>query len=348
MPTARAYPSRTIEQALRVPRSLKDKNGGNPWPPEQVAEALGVGAAGGNFFYVAAASRDYGFTTGSRDTKEIALTELGRRAVYPGSDADEKQAFLDGFLNVELFRQVLNHYGGNNLPEKKFLANTLEQNFGIKPAEQDKFLEIFDKNCRFLGIGKEWAQGTSPASPAAPPDAGKSVMVASPADGEDGPLCFVIMPFTEHDDQYQTGFFEEVLAQLLTPAAAAAGFRVETALRKGSDVIHSTIVNELLRADLVLADLTEHNPNVLFELGMRMHEDKPVALVRAMGTGAIFDVDNMLRVAEYNPNVWPSTVEKDVPRLTEHIKATWENRDSEVTFMKILHQRETPVAASTS
>ena len=49
-----------------------------------------------------------------------------------------------------------------------------------------------------------------------------------------------------------------------------------TARKAGSDVIHATIVNGLLDADLVVADLTEHNPNVLFELGIRMAEDKPV------------------------------------------------------------------------
>jgi hypothetical protein len=89
---------------------------------------------------------------------------------------------------------------------------------------------------------------------------------------------------------------------------------------------------------LVLADLTEHNPNVLFELGMRMHEDKPVALVRAKGTGPIFDVDNMLRVEDYSPNLWSSTVERDVPRLRDHIKATWDNRETAVTFMGILRR----------
>src|SRR5213079_2550524 len=115
--------------------------------------------------------------------------------------------------------------------------------------------------------------------------------------------------------------------QILTPAATKAGFRVKTARRQGSDVIQSTIVNELLEADLVLADLTEHNPNVLFELGMRMAEDKPVALVRARGTGPIFDVDNMLRVEEYSPNLWPSTVTIDVPKIASHIKATWEGRE---------------------
>ena len=101
-------------------------------------------------------------------------------------------------------------------------------------------------------------------------------------------------------------------------------------------MIQSTIVNDLLEADLVLADLTEHNPNVLFELGMRMHADLPVVLVRARGTGAIFDVDNMLRVEEYAPTLWTSSVGRDIPVLTEHIRAAWENRDTAQTFMKIL------------
>ena len=148
-------------------------------------------------------------------------------------------------------------------------------------------------------------------------------------------MLFVIMPFTERRDEHETGFFEEVLTQLFTPAGTAAGFTVKTALRQGSDVIQSTIVRDLLEADLVLADLTEHNPNVLFELGMRMHADRPVVLVRARGTGAIFDVDNMLRVEEYSPNLWTSTVKADIPRLTER-KASWDNRDTAQTYMGIL------------
>jgi len=72
-----------------------------------------------------------------------------------------------------------------------------------------------------------------------------------------------------------------------------------------------------------------------------MHEDKPVALVRAHGTAPIFDVDNMLRVEDHDPNVWPSTVEADVQRIRDHIKVTWDNRESGETFMKIL-SRQTP------
>lgn len=344
MPTSRPYPRRTLEQALRVPRALKDFNGGEPWPPEQVAKALGVGAKGANFFYVSGASRDHGLTEGSRDTAEIALTDLGRRAVYPQSDDQEYQAKLDAFLQVDLFRRVLEHFKGNALPEKQFLANTLQQTFGLDPKFHDEFVDIFQKNCSFLNIGPSFVIGqrarvdVAPGSTTSP---AASVTVATPDEGVDAPVCFVIMPFTEREDRHESGFFREVLAQVLTPAAKGAGFEVRTAQRQGSDVIQSTIVNELLAADLVLADLTEHNPNVLFELGVRMHEDKPVALVRAQGTAPIFDVDNMLRVEDYDPNVWPSTVEADVPRIRDHIKATWDNRESGETFMKIL-SRQTP------
>jgi nucleoside 2-deoxyribosyltransferase len=135
------------------------------------------------------------------------------------------------------------------------------------------------------------------------------------------------MPFVERNEDHAKGFFSEILKTVITPAATAAGFDVTTALRQGSDVIQSTILNDLLDADLVLADLTEHNPNVLFELGMRMAMDKPIVLIRAKGTGPIFDVDNLLRVEEYDPNVWPSTVEADVETLEVHIRAGWEGRE---------------------
>jgi hypothetical protein len=155
------------------------------------------------------------------------------------------------------------------------------------------------------------------------------------------PLRF---PPANHSATTASGFFPEVLAQIFSPAAAAAGFEVTTAERQGSDVIQSTIVNDLLAADLVLADLTEHNPNILFELGMRMREDKPTALVRAKGTGQIFDVDNVLRVVDYDPNIWPSTVKRDVPRIREHLEATWGNRDSADTYMKILRRQQPGVS----
>ncbi len=88
----------------------------------------------------------------------------------------------------------------------------------------------------------------------------------------------------------------------------------------------------------MIVDLTEHNPNVLFELGWRIALEKPVALIRALGTKPIFDVDSMLRVYDYNPRLWKSTLEEDLPALVEHIKPTWRNKDSDKSYAKILSE----------
>ena len=144
------------------------------------------------------------------------------------------------------------------------------------------------------------------------------------------------MPFVEREATHASGFFTEVLRSLITPAAVEAGFQVRTANRQGSDLIQSTIIKELLEADLVICDLTEHNPNVLFELGIRMMTNRPVSIIKATGTGRVFDVDNMLRVFEYKAHLWRTTIETDLPELTRHIQATWDLRDKEQSYIKIL------------
>ncbi|MFP5252321.1 MAG: hypothetical protein ACLGH4_00810 [Actinomycetes bacterium] len=308
-----------------------------------MAQSLSRSATSSSFYYLTAASRDYGFTLGhSRASSAIELTELGRQVVSPQSDGDYSAALLEAFKHVDIMVKVVEYYKGNNLPEQPYLSNTLEQEFGLDRSVHDEFIGIFQANCRFVGIGHDLhgltGSGSGRGEGPAGRDSGKTVTVASP-ESDDAPTCFVIMPFKEKTDRYETGFFEEAMLNLFTPAGTAAGFKMVTAQRQGSDVIHSTIINALLEADLVLADLTEHNPNVLFELGVRVAEDKPVALVRARGTGPIFDIDNLLRVQEYNPNLWPSTVQQDIPGIRDHITATWEQRESPETFMKILRRQ---------
>ena len=58
-------------------------------------------------------------------------------------------------------------------------------------------------------------------------------------------------------------------------------------------------------------------------------------------TGSLFDVDNMLRVFECNPNLWQTTVEKDMHSLRDFIKGAWDNRASEKSYMKILSGAKT-------
>ena len=214
----------------------------------------------------------------------------------------------------------------------KYLGNTLEREFGLAPEYHEEFSRLFRENCKYLGItsGDDLPSVEQDGAPT-------TILVGQPIK-RSTIKAFVIMPFVEKVQDRPKGFFSEVLQSLITPAAVEAGFNVETANRQGSDVIQSTIVNELLEADLVIADLTDHNPNVLFELGLRMAMEKPVALIKAAGTGRVFDVDNMLRVYEYQPHLWRSTVESGLPELTKHFRVAWDNRTKDQSYIKILRR----------
>lgn len=226
----------------------------------------------------------------------------------------------------------------------KYLGNTLQREFALEAEKHEEFSQLFRDNCKYLGIQSGFSIPSTDSSSrdgrgqVASDSARPTTVTLAEPTKESNLIAFVILPFVEREASHPKGFFQEVLRSLITPAARDAGFTVKTANRQGSDVIQSTIINDLLEADLVLADLTEHNPNVLFELGVRMANDRPVALIKASGTGRIFDVDNLLRVYEYDSCLWATTVEKDRKALTEHLSGSWDNRQSEQSYMKILRK----------
>ena len=81
--------------------------------------------------------------------------------------------------------------------------------------------------------------------------------------------CFVIMPFSEtteeHTEAYWTDHFAEFLKPLIESAGPFAARRSE-ALR--GDIVR-TIISDLVTSPIVVADLTDRNPNVYWELGIR-------------------------------------------------------------------------------
>lgn len=352
----RPFPVNTLEDAIRVAQVIRQFNGGNPWQPDEVAKALGMSSKGNNFYYLTASSRDYGFTEGYSKAEKISLASTGQSIVFARSKEEEENGYSQGFFNIPFFKKVYDYYSGGLLPEIKYLKNTLVTEFDLNEDLHDDFYQVYQSNLKFISkfsetdlneVSKEtknisrdsnnvvvynnyFSRGSETSDDA--------VILGEPEETTTL-VAFVALPFSERTGEYQSGFFREVLTQLIAPAAIQAGFKAETARKTGSDVIQRTIISDLSKADLMIVDLTEHNPNVLFELGWRMALEKPVALIRASGTKPIFDVDNMLRVYDYNPRLWKSTLETDIPALIDHIKATWANKDSDKSYAKILSEK---------
>jgi hypothetical protein len=331
----RPFPNLSLEESIKIATTLKDKNGGNPWEPKEITKVLKYGV-GNKYYYLTASSKEYGFTSGTREAAKISLGEIGKKIVYAKSKDEVKAGYKEAFFKIDIFKKVYEYYKGGELPELEYLKNTLITEFNLGEKFHDEFTKVYKENILYLSK-IDVLDAIAIDSTEDEKDESKSIILGTPKK-KNAKISFVAMPFTVKTNNYPKGFFDEVLNQLITPAGVDAGFKVETANKKGTDVIHSTIINDLTNADLVIVDLTEHNPNVLFELGWRMAHDKPVALIRAKGTGPIFDVDHMLRVFEYDPNLWSSTVKKDIPKLTEHIKATWNNKDKDKSYYKILKE----------
>lgn len=330
----RPFPQNTLEEALAIPLAIKEKNNGRPFDTDDVSRAAcNISRKNPKFFYLAASSRDYGLTEGTRDTATISLTSLGQRIVYPESAEQQRQDKIKAFFNIPLFKGVFDHYGGGTLPEKEFVSSVLFKKFNLDESLHEDFCDLYQTNCKYLSLtdGRDGLQVVRREGQGAD----EAVVLGQP--GEYSHHAFIIMPFSEKGDKPRPeSFFGEVLKSLIKPACNAADFGVETARSHGSDLIHHTIIRQLDEADLVIADLTDHNPNVLFELGVRIALDKPVLLIRAKGTPPIFDVDNMMRVCEYDPRLWKTTIEADITTMTDHVKGAWENKDRNPSYMRIL------------
>lgn len=82
-------------------------------------------------------------------------------------------------------------------------------------------------------------------------------------------VCFVIMPFSS-TKSCSSDEWSEVFLEVIRPAVEESGYDFEC---QRSEAIQGSIIEEILdnlnRADLVIADLTDRNPNVFYELGVR-------------------------------------------------------------------------------
>lgn len=329
--SVRNFPQFSIDEAMKIPKIIGQKNSGNPWSPEHVADVLNVSVSNTNFFYLTSASRDYGFTTGTSKAKTIELTALGRKIAFPESEQDEIDAINIAFENIDLFKRVNEYYMNGSIPENKYFENTLKEAFSVPSELISDFIDVFKKNTSLIKDNPSQTKTLHTIT-----NSNSAIQNNVENINQQGDL-FVIMPFSEKTGEYPNGYFDEVFNSLLVPAASEIGLVAKTAKRDGSDIIHSTIVSEINNAQIILADLTEHNPNVLFELGLAIAFKKRVVLIRAKGTKAIFDVDNLMRVFDYNKNLWKSTIERDVPNLSKHIQSTLDSDDA--TYLDILLQR---------
>jgi tetratricopeptide (TPR) repeat protein len=143
------------------------------------------------------------------------------------------------------------------------------------------------------------------------------------------PHAFVVMPFGRKQGPDGRWIdFNSVYNDLIKPALLEAGFEPFRADEEAvSGDILTDMFQELLLADLVIADLSIDNANVFYELGVR-HSLRKRGLVHIQSGRAYlpFDIFNVRTVPyrlDKNGRPDPEFLEKDCQAITKIARETW-------------------------
>ncbi len=146
--------------------------------------------------------------------------------------------------------------------------------------------------------------------------------------------CFVIAPIGEPESETRKRS-DQVLKHIVRPAVEACGYKAERADEIDKPgIITSQVIQRVVDDPLVIADLTERNPNVFYELAIRHAIRKPLVQIIKKGERIPFDVSGTRTIHVNHQDLDSVDVAKS--EITSQIKSL--EKDSS--------EMETPISVS--
>lgn len=103
-------------------------------------------------------------------------------------------------------------------------------------------------------------------------------------------ICFIVTAIGESGTPTRERA-DNVYKYLIAPVCEDLGYKpVRVDHVNAVDNINSTIINHLKTAPMVIADMTDHNPNAFYELGFRQALELPLVPIIRVGGNLPFDV----------------------------------------------------------
>ena len=116
---------------------------------------------------------------------------------------------------------------------------------------------------------------------------------------EDMKKCFVVSPIGQDGSEIRSNA-DKLFKYVIKPVCEDCDFdAIRVDQLNDANSITQTILEQLDSADLVIADMTGHNPNVFYEMGYRSRTKKPMIHLKKKGELLPFDV-NTIRTLEYD------------------------------------------------
>lgn len=151
---------------------------------------------------------------------------------------------------------------------------------------------------------------------------------------EDKSVCGVIMPISSIDSCSES-HWSDVL-NILNEAIDEAGF--EGNLVSNADdvgIIHKRIIQNLYDNPIVVCDVSCKNPNVMFELGLRLAFDKPTIIIKDDKTSYTFDT-SAIEHLEYPRDLRFTQIVEFKKLLAAKIVATYSKSTQDANYTTFL------------
>lgn len=150
--------------------------------------------------------------------------------------------------------------------------------------------------------------------------------------------CYVICPIDEKGSPVRRRS-DQLLKHVIRPAIKKFGYEVR---RSDMDAepgdIPAQIIRQMASAELVIADLTDFNPNVFYELAIRHVAAKPLVQLIQEGQEIPFDVGGMRTV--YFNLADPDDLEDAKTQLRRHVEALQSTEEIETPVQASLRLKE--------
>src|SRR5689334_2143290 len=149
---------------------------------------------------------------------------------------------------------------------------------------------------------------------------------------EEKPECFVIAPIGADKSDIRLRS-DQILKHVIRPVAEECGYkavRADEISEPGS--ITTQVINRILNAPMVVADLTGQNANVFYELAIRHAIRKPYVQIIQKGERIPFDIGNIRTIEIDHTNLDSvATAKEEIKRQIQFTSRAGATIDSPIT-----------------
>lgn len=353
---ARQFPACSFEEAAVFAKQLLEFGARKPVRRISLFDHLNKSPDSGTSRQLITNSGKYSLTKGSYAAETLELTPEGAKAV-DDEQSQRERAKARMFLaieNVPVFKKLYDDFVGNKLPSKAALVDAAKAT-GLNADLAAEAVETFTVNLRYVGLlqtlsGAERiltvdhyldALPQTSASPQAPPEIPlpqlsqqtwtkptSALITNDQAQFETA--CFYVTPIGDAGSP-QRKHSDLMLGSIVEPALEEFGLKVIRAdgIEKPGTITRQ-VFDYLLRARLVVVDLSFHNPNVFYELAIRHAARLPVVQIIRTADRIPFDVNQMRTIPIDTTDIYTLVpqLQSYIAQVASHVRRALQDPDA--------------------